>query len=200
MRGLNDFIVHIPEKYRPTYKTESGLELHADRRWSLKKVANTVIQVLETPLNYNGPIKKGCNLFIDPTVLMSQIYPKTGEQENLYVVDREKSLYRIRPEFVIAYSMGAGTQWIGFENNILLDRIYEGAASFSSSSIISIPKGNIMVRGRATILIPNENNDFQEGQLAFFNEEMAIDVYLGDVPLIWLRVKDIQAVLKLKSA
>ena len=49
MRGYNDFIIKVDFVYNKTFKTESGLELHADSRFSQDRLANRIAVVEEIP-------------------------------------------------------------------------------------------------------------------------------------------------------
>lgn len=188
MRGFKDFVVHISKRYSETFKTDSGLELYGDRRWSAKELANTVVEVVETPLNYEGPIKKGSSLFIDPTVIFNQMYEKTGEQENINLLDRDEKLYKVEPEMIIAYLVEDGGYWKGFGKHFLAERIVEEQEETKSSLIIMPESKPKEVRGRVKAFILNDflrEQGIEHGDEIYVDEHSPIDVKLGDVKLVW---------------
>jgi co-chaperonin GroES (HSP10) len=122
MQAHKDFIVHIPKTYKTTAKTDSGFEYLLDKNFSGKDLANNIFEVLETPLTYEGEIKPGCNLLVDPVLVHNQVFQKFGEEENQYLVDRKRSLYRVDPSLIICYSMGDETEFYGFQDNLLCEK------------------------------------------------------------------------------
>lgn len=193
MKGLKDFVVHISERYKDTYKTEGGLELYADRRWSAKELANTIVEVVETPLNYDGPIKKGCNLFIDPTVIFNQMYQKTGEQENINLLDRDEKLYKVEPEMIIAYLVEKGGYWKGYGKNFLAERIVEEQEEVKSSLIIMPESKPKEVKGKVKAFILNEfleEQGIEFGDELFVKEFSYVDVKLRNKKLVWYHSSD----------
>ena len=50
MKGYNDFIIKVSHVFNQTFKTENGVELHADSRLSQDRLANRIAVVEEVPL------------------------------------------------------------------------------------------------------------------------------------------------------
>lgn len=192
MRGLNHFIVSIPEKYSETFVTEGGLELYGDKRWSLKQLANTVVEVVEVPLNYDGEIKKGSRLFVDATLLMQQTYVKTGEQENINLVDREKGLFKVEPSLIIAYTVEHGGEWQGYGENILGERIEEKGSGEEKSGLI-IMKAAVkdkVVEGKMKVFVTNKvlaEQGVKFNDVVFVKDKLLVDVWLRDRKLVWTK-------------
>lgn len=196
MKSFKDFIVVVPEKYSKTFKTENGLEIYMDKRWSLKKVANTIVEVVENPLNYSGEINKGVLLFVDPTLLMQQSYVLTGEQENINLIHRENNLYKVDPSYIIAYSLDNGKNWIGFGNNLLAERIKIKEPKTEKSSLVIVPENTKPkeIKGKVKIFLSNkelENQGVKKEDVVYINELYTIDIWFNQKPLIWIRNKDI---------
>lgn len=196
MKGLNHFIVSIPEKYSETFVTEGGLELYGDKRWSLKQLANTVVEVLEVPLNYKGEIKKGSQLFVDATLLMQQTYVKTGEQENINLVDRENKLYKVDPALIIAYLPEKGGMWTGYGENVLGKRIKVKGSEEEKSGLIIIKEAvkDSTVEGKVNVLVLNKtllDQGVKENDNVYVRNNLMVDVWLRDQKYVWIRNRDI---------
>ncbi|AGO47505.1 co-chaperonin GroES [Cellulophaga phage phi19:3] len=195
MKGLNHFIVHIPEKWSQTYKTESGLELHADRRFSLRQVGNTIVKVIETPYNYDGPVKIGDTLFIDVNALSQQSYVIGGELENQHLIDREKKLYKIDSSLIFAYKETDDSEWIGFEESILCKSIKEVKVE-KKPSLIYIPEDNKekTIEGKYIVDVLNpiaESMGIKKGDTIYVEKHLFLDVRLEDKEYVRIRVRDI---------
>jgi co-chaperonin GroES (HSP10) len=195
MKCYNDFIVQVPKKYRDTIKTPSGVEIFVDSRWNLKDTVNTVLDIHELPMNYNGPIKKGDTVFVDATIFMEQIYQKGGKQENLYLIDRKTFSYRLKPNFIIAYKPKGSNDWIGHGQNVLVKRIKEQKDRIGS---ILLPKVDNETRvGKGVLVLCNSDTEqlgISKGDQIYFNNFTAIDVKLDNEWLTQLRNKDLMAV------
>lgn len=193
MKAYKDFIVHIPQRFNDTFKTENGVEIYADRQFSPKLVANTIITVVETPMNYEGPIAKGDTLFIDPTVVFSQLYQNTGEQESQYLIDREKKLYKVDPSLLIAYRKREES-WVGFGNNVLVERLKEVA---EGSAFLYAPGATVKPsEDRGEVRVTNPDSSVKEGDVILFDPSFAVDIKMGNESLVWLREKDCLALVK----
>ena len=194
MKAYRDFIVKIDKKYQEVFLTESGLELYGDRRWSPKRMATTRVHVVATPMIYEGEIQPGYDLFIDPSVVFMQMYEKTGEQESLYLVDRENDLYRVPMGMVIAYVEKKGGQWKPYGDNVLLEREKQ-TVDFKTD--LAIPESaKTPVRGLGTIWLAPEETGVSLGDKVYFDELYAIDVYMSGREMVWVRAKDLLAVIE----
>lgn len=203
MKGIKEFIVHIPEKYSKTFKTESGFELEADRRFSLKLVANTVIEVVELPFNYDGPIKPGDTLFVDVTVLTYQAYVKGGEQENRNIIDRDNNLYKIHPSMILMYKPSGG-EWIAHNDNVLLERVPCKTQEIKSS-LIYTPDSSIkkFEKGKGSIAFINNQLEVQGLKLddvVYLKNGLLVDVWFNNKQYMWTKNKYLIAVEIKKAA
>lgn len=197
MKGLNHFIVSIPKKYKDTYVTESGLELYADRRWSLEKVGNTVVEVLEIPLNYDGPISTGDLLFLDIDTLARQKYVKGGELESQHLIDREKNLYKIDASLILAYKFKDGGEWLGFGENVLCDKVKEKKEPTSNLIILPTDNKEEVVKNKLKVAVLN--NDIKEqgvciGDVVYVKPTVIIDVWLENKLYTRVRNRDVLGV------
>lgn len=195
MKGLVHFIVHIPQKYNETFKTKSGMELYGDRRWSPKEMANNVLDVIETPFIYDGPIQNGQKIFIDPTVLFQQIYSKGGEQENIHLVDREKNHYKVDQRLVIAYEKDG--KWIGHNDNLLVELGFEEPVKSDNLHIPEMANGKID-RKKGKIIVGNRSMsglDVKVGDTVIAKPLMGIDLWFNGKLLTWFRNQDLLALV-----
>lgn len=202
MKGYKDFIVHVPSKDDGEIKTKSGVVIYADPRYSKKHTANNVFEVVETPHNYDGPIRKGCRLLVDPTLMMEMMYQKTGKQDNIYLIDREKSHYKVEPGLIVAWSKGEGTVFNGFRNNLIVEIVEKEYKEVKMHGII-VP--DIAKRKDpnciAKIIVLNEHAKelgLSYEDEVYINKQMAIDIKMPLGKATWIRTKDVLAI-KLKE-
>ena len=193
MKGHRDFIVHIPKKYQDTVTGKNGSKIHLDKRFSGKELANNLFEVVNTPVNYKGEIKPGCNLLVDPVVVHTQSFQKWGEEQNQYLVDKEKDLYRINPSLIICYSMGEGTQFKGFENNLLCEKVPIEKKELKKIGLIYIPETAEEKVKNTPFLKVVINNDIlksegvNEEDLVYHSLYGGIDISLRGKEYIWFR-------------
>lgn len=197
MKGYKDFIIQLSEKWSDKFKTESGLELYADRRFSIKRLANTVVEVKEIPVNYMGTIKQGDTIFIDPTVVMNQSYVKMGEQENINLIDRDKKLYKVDPSLIIMHRPKGG-EWIGYGENLLMNRIK--VEEKKSSSLIIMPSTeNKFEDGKAIVEFSNPqlmSEDVYKDSVVLFKSKYAVDCWFFDKQYLWTKNRFLLATVK----
>jgi len=204
MRGHKDFIVHIPEKYKDGIQTKGGATIHLDRRFNAKQVINTIVEVVSTPVIYDGVIKEGFNLLVDPTLLMNQTYTRTGEQENINLVDRDKQLYKVDPSLIIAYQEKGVDKWQGFQDNVILARIKPVQKELKKIGSIFIPDVAKPKDRKHVLEVLVANDEAAEmgmahGDHVVVNIKYAIDMKFGDRDVVWLKNKFIHGV-ELKEA
>ena len=198
MKAHNDFIVHIPNKYKDTLKTKNGVKLYLDSRFSGKTAANNIFEVVNTPVNYDGEIKPGGLLLVDPIVVHSQRYKKWGQEENPYLIDRKKNLYRINPSLIICYAPNNGDDFKGFNDNLICEKHKVVAKEKELKKIGSIYVPNMSVEkvedtSVLKVIIGNqklatEENIFEE-DLIYYKPTGAVDIMIRDNQYVWLKNK-----------
>lgn len=196
MKGYRDFIVKVDNLTEDKITTEGGLELFLDRRMSKKQVTNTVVEVVSTPCTYNGPVKAGFKLLVDPTIFFTQVYEKGGEMDSINLIDPKKNWYKVNPSMVIAYNEGPGFIWTGFEDNILVKKITETKKEplkmIGSIIVPEMSKEDLDTK-KYKVEISNNNTDVKEGDTVFVNEMMVVDIFFKERKLSWIRNKDLLA-------
>lgn len=194
MKGYFEFIVHIPNKHNDTIDTNSGVKIYADKRFSSKRTANNVVEVVEVPVKNKTCIKKGYLLFVDPTILLNQVYSKTGEQESIYLVDREKSLFRIPENLILMYQKNINEEWIGFDENLLCDYPTQEKPKekvLESGIIIPIKSKQKKTTPRFSVVYNNKESGIETGEKVVVKTDMVVDVWFNSKKYAWLRNKDV---------
>lgn len=195
MRGTRDFVLHIPNKYNEKYKTESGLEIYGDHRWMAKELANTIVDVVETPFNYDGPIKKGDKVFVDSTLVMQGIH-KEGVIDSPFLIDRENGWYKSRLELIIAYSSDNGTTWHCSEDNILLNQVKSNGEETVNGIIRVKPQSTNNVQ--MEVFLSNKElieDGIDQGTNLYVDKSLMIEVKFNGKNLVWLKNKDLFALV-----
>ena len=193
MKSHNDFIVHIPQKHNDRFTTESGTKIFLDSRFSEKTTANNVFEVVETPVTYNGPIKPGCVLLVDPVVVHSQDYNKWGEEQNQFLVDADKNLYKVNSSLIICYSFGWGMEFKGFEDNLICQKHKQEKENQEKIGSIYIPdsaKEKTKDSPVLKVIIDNDelnSESVYKEDLIYYRPFGAVPINLRGNELIWLR-------------
>lgn len=122
MIGYSEFIIKVDFVFSKTFKTESGLELHADSRFSQDRLSNRIAEVVEVPLvlKEKTPIKKGYQIMIDPTIYYGGNFIVTGQQLSPFVIDIPKGLYKIQDSMIVLYRENENSEWKANEGNLLV--------------------------------------------------------------------------------
>lgn len=121
LRGYHDFIIKSDFEYADTFKTESGLELHLDARFSADKLANRVVTVLQVPVKLpDCEIRPGYQVMIDPSIYYRQNYDGFGDVENNFMLDRQKGIFKISPAMIVLYRETPESEWKGFNDSLMV--------------------------------------------------------------------------------
>lgn len=121
-KSLRNFIVQTDSAFNDSFTTESGLTLYADKRLSAQRLSNRIVKVLELPALMEGcEIKPGYELMIDPTVFFTQNYDGRGDEENSFMVDKQKGIYKVEPGMVVLYRETSDAEWKAFGQNIMVE-------------------------------------------------------------------------------
>ena len=137
MRGYNDFIIKVDYAYAKTFKTESGLELYADARFSQERLSNRMATITETPINLEDcEIEKGYQVLIDPSIFYQNTYEANGTQETPFTIDKNKGLYKINPSMIVCFRATENDQWKGYNESLLVEPQVINNDNLKSSFII----------------------------------------------------------------
>ena len=195
MRGTKAFVVHIPNKYNEKYTTESGLEIYGDHRWMAKDLANTIVDVVQIPFGYDGPIKIGTKVFVDPTLVMQGIH-KEGVIDSPYLIDREEALYKAPEDLIIAFSNDNQETWKCLNNNVLLTKV-ERKKDAKVNGIIQV--GELNDRNSEMVVFMSNDELVEDGvnvgDTLYVDDRLMISVKFNGKELIWLNVRDLFALV-----
>jgi co-chaperonin GroES (HSP10) len=189
MKAIRDFIIFTDVVFNETFKTESGLELFADNRFSQKILAQREVEIKAMPLEYEGEDIVGWQAFIDPTIYFQNLY-NHGKGDN-NEVSGYKGHFKVQPNMIIAIRKDANSQWQGFEGNLIVEQVMDSQEEKKSGLIIlDIPKSN-PVKGVAKVVVSNEElDDVIVGDKIHFNDYYGVTAYLDNKELLWIRTKD----------
>jgi co-chaperonin GroES (HSP10) len=160
-------------------------------------LANTQVQVVQLPFDYDGPVGVGTTLLIDATVVLTMMYNKTGEHESIHMVDREKGFYRVDKSMIIAYQLHE-KDWVGFNEHVLIERI---PYKHIQKGPLKIPINQKFEKGKGVLVAGNnELEGAIKGDAVYFNEMYCVEVWLNEKSYLWVRNRDVFAVEEKLSA
>jgi len=198
MIGLHDFIIKVDKEFQDTFRTESGLELYADKKFSPDKLATRIATVQEVPKFYNGLIKKGMQVFIDHTVFLRETYQRQGTVENIYTIDAQRGLYKIQDELIYMYRENESATWQGNNDNLLIQEVIEEVEEEKIGSIILSPSKSVR-KGVHIVVYDNKSlNELgvKKGSKVIINEMLRMPITIDGEQYYQLNNKDIFAVYK----
>lgn len=198
MKGVNDFIIQIKDPFAEKFKTESGTELYADKRWMPQQLSNRIGVVISVPFAFETEIQSGHEVLIDPTILFEQDYHLTsGTQESIFLVDKEKSLYKIQPNLIVLHRENSNSKWNGHMNNGLFEKVKAGKVE-EIKSILFIPDNaqKEFEEGIAKVFISNEDLGAKSGQKVYVKEDHGIEFFLDGKSYWWYRNEDVLAIIE----
>ena len=191
MRAYKDFIVEIPKKFSETFKTESGLELYGSSVFSKKRMANNIVKVVAVPFENDTDISAKDELYLDPSLFMEQVYSKGGEQENIYLMDKDKGLFKAPLSLIIAYKK-KDSKWCVFKDNVLLERIKEDGPG-ETGSIIYVPSNHKEKQGVGKLMFDVPDLGIKKGDVVLIDEMFVNDIFFDDKPVVWIKQRHLLA-------
>ncbi|WP_339877068.1 hypothetical protein [Olleya marilimosa] len=203
MKAIHEFIIELPQVLNKTFKTESGIELHAHEKFSVDRLSNRVAKVIEVPRYIsNTEIKPGYEIMIEPTFMYKQNY-KGIEQDYTNYIDRDKNWFRITPNMIILYRKDKNSQWKGYGSNCMLEPI-EIKENKIESDFLIIPDTTKPKFERETAILKYASTELIErgvknGDKVVINPQGGIQFWIEGKELWWIRNKDVWGVLQ-KSA
>jgi hypothetical protein len=197
MKNPNDFIIEIGAAFHDKFLTEGGLELFGDKRWLAKQLANITGKVISKPLNVEVDIEEGYEVVIDAGVLIEQIYHLTnGVQENIFLANKAKGWYKVDPNLVIIYRENKISEWKGFRQNAVFEKIEINNSESQSGLIFTeIPKVKKYHTNRVKLVYGNKNLDVLPGEVVIVDPQYGLPFMLGTKSYLWYRNQDCLASL-----
>lgn len=200
MRGYRDFIIKVDFVYNKTFKTESGLELHADSRFSQDRLSNRIATIEEVPLNIEKetPIKKGYQVMIDPTIYYGINTIVTGQQLSPFVIDLNKGLYRINNEMIVLYREDEKSDWKAYYESVLIKFEKEELEEKKVGLIITETKKTNVSNDRATVLYSNQllhEEGIKNGDFILVNQGIGVPFWIDGKEYNWINNRHVLAKL-----
>ncbi len=200
MKAIKDFIIHLPVPYSDKFKTESGIEIYADKRFSADRLSNREATIVEVPLHGDFELKPGYKVMVDPTILYEQVYKLTGgTQKSVFLVDEKKSLYKVDPSLIVLFKESDETEWKGFQQNAIYELVEETKPADAplESAFIFIPESTLpkYKQDRARLKYPNEEllEEIAVGDEVIVKPDMAVEYWIDGKTYKWFRNSDVIA-------
>lgn len=191
MKSINDFIVYTDVVFNDTFKTANGVELFADKRFSQKRLAQLEVEIKELPLNYKGEDIKGYKALVDATIYFQNDYNHGKGVNN--EIEGHKGFFKIQPSMIIAVRENESSEWVGFDDNLLVEQVMSENKETTSGLIILEIKKSEPVQGLAKVAVTNKkmiDDDVNVGDTIKYNDYFGVDVHIEGRLLKWIRVKD----------
>lgn len=199
MQSIKEFLIEIKNPFNDTFKTESGLELYADKKLSQDRLSNRIAKVVNVPIENNTPIKVGDQVLIDATILYRQIFHGV-QQDYQTKVDDENMVFKLSVSGIILYRENEKTEWNGVGKNAFISYVEEKQEEQLESAFIHVPKKKkTYKRGYAKLVYGNaelselglKNNDD-----IVINPNGGVSFWLDGKEFWWIRNKDIFALIE----
>lgn len=186
MRHTYNYVIKISHEYNETFKTESGLELYGDKRFSQKRLANQYATIVGQPLLYEGDLLEvGTKVFIDP-VFFHSISQDDSIQYTVNSIDRDKGLYSIEPQNIIMYE--DGSDWKGYLMNWVGKNKIENKEKTQGSIVIETK-----TKKRTDyfeVVYPNKflsSNKVNTGDVIFVKDQYFVPFWIEGVEYHWVK-------------
>jgi co-chaperonin GroES (HSP10) len=194
MKGISHFILEVENAFKDTIEVGS-LELYIDKKISRDRSSNRFGKIINTPFfDEDNILASGYEVIFDATILYRQLY-KEGTQESIYLVNKEKSWYKIESNMIVLYRENSEAEWKGYKDNLMVSFITEKPKQ--TSGLILVQSKETTVKGKAIVKYRNaflEEEGVQNGQEVFINPSCGIPFFFKNETLYWVRSKDILAV------
>lgn len=199
-RGIYDFIVKQPKAFNDTITTKGGVELYLNVKFSGKKLANNICEVVATPLSFDSEIKEGYQIFVDSDIFFTVDTELGGERPNPNLIDRENGLYKVSDDTIIMYRKTPDSEWIGYKENLIVEFVENEAPKQQGLIITELPGANTTSTTNAKIVYINkelsEEEGLEVGDEIVLLHNYAVPVNIDDNAFHWIRNNEIGATVK----
>lgn len=173
MQGITEYIIGFDHTHRETVKvgeTEYGINPNFEQ----PKHINRIGKVISAPIHGGPVIKKGWEVLVMHTLLLNEVYSKTGNQKSNFCVDRDKNYFRIKPNLIVMYRNDSNDNWKCHMDVVMVKpiKIKEEVKTWNGyelpDSVFNEEKGY-------------KGNETRKGTIAFGNDELAKNaIFEGD--------------------
>jgi co-chaperonin GroES (HSP10) len=202
MKSMTKFIIELKEPLKETFKTESGLELWANKDFSVDRLSNRIAKVVSAPLKHDSVIKEGYEVMFEPTILYKQIY-QGWTQHYTALVDQKNMLFELAPSMIILYRATKNEEWKGYMGNCLLEPIKD---EVPKSSFLILPDNHVSTYKKGKAIVKYSNTELDElGVLEgdevligteFINGANGVKFWIDGKEYWWVRNCDIMAIVE----
>jgi len=197
MIGVHDFIIKSEFEFAQTFKTESGLELHGDARFSAERLANRIATVIETPLSIEDcEIKSGYQVMVDPTIFYQQDYVIGGQMENNFMIDRAKGIFKISPDMIVLYRENEQAEWKGFRESLLVEMEKEIIPEVMAGPIVIKEQETKVSQIYAIVTHSNEklkSEDVTSGDRIYIQPNYGVSFWIDGKEHSWINNRHVLA-------
>ena len=195
MKGTQDFIIHLKDPYKKTFKTKGGLKLYGNINFTTERQSNRIATVVGLPSLYKTEIKQGYEVLIDASPIYRQIY-RGAKQWYQNIVDDDKNLFHLGKEMIICFRKNKSADWIGFLENSIVKPILEEQNKINTILIIPANASEKKFNGKAVMRFVNSKiNELgvENGDILYINKLGGVKYWLNGEEFWWMRNKDIYA-------
>ena len=194
MTGIRDFIIEVKEPFKDTI-SYGDVEIYIEKNISRDRSSNRHGRVISCPFeNDNMILSADDEIIFDATILYKQIY-KEGIQNSVFLVDEEKSWYRIDPSLIVLYRKQTSDEWRGYKDNLMVE--FDKPSSLEKDNSTSIIVRNEKQKKARIIYINDaaEQLGVEKNDSAFVrNEITGVPFFFNEKTLHWIRNKDLLAI------
>ena len=187
MKSTFEFIIKQDNIFNDKFTTKNGVELFLDKRFSQEKLVNKEVEVIEIPLLLKTNIKVGDKVLIDPTIFHSMNNELSGDIENPNIVNAKEGYYKISAEMIVCYKDKSTNEWVGFQNNLIVEKIIN-SDKINDSGLILQENIQEFEKDRAIVKIINENLidlGISEGYKIAIEHDYLVPFYIDGKEFFW---------------
>lgn len=197
MKGYRNYIIKSEFEFSQSFKTETGLELHADSRFSSDRLSNRIATIEEVPVcEKNQTIKKGFQVMIDPTIFYRQNYIVGGITETSFMLDRMKGLYTIDPKMIVLYRENENEEWQAFGENLMVQMKKETIPAVMIGEIILSDEKTVISKTLAEVTYSNDlmiSENVDKGDTIFIKKGIGVSFWIDGKEFQWINNRHILA-------
>lgn len=193
MKGLKEFIIKLEKPLNETFKTESGIEMYADKDFSVDRLSNRVATVKAVPIFVDTPVKVGYEVMIEPTILYKQVH-RGVRQGYTSLIDVDDNLFKITPNMVILYRETKDDTWKGHLQNLMIEQIEEEQVVVKTSLLLPDNAKPKYKKGVAKVLYVNQElkeTGIENGDMIYIVKSGGVNFWLEGKHYWWVRSRDV---------
>lgn len=173
MKGITEYIVSFEKTHRDTI-TEGDATYSVNPNFEQPKHINRIGKVIAVPSFGKNEIKVGYEVLVIHTVLLNEVYEKTGTKKSHFCIDIEKNYFRFEPNLIVMYRENKNENWRAHLNNVMVMPI-EVAKEKKEWNGYEIPETVFEKE------LGYKGNETQKGVIAFANDTLKSEgVFEGD--------------------